>query len=233
MPQVTCITLFKYEGLADKIWAFGMMQFAHSHLQDILGLQFYKLMGSGKGMGFNPLPDWSTYAMLTVWDDMECADIFFAQSELFQKYQIRAIQLSTLYLHNIKSHGVWSGVSPFESQPDVITDTEHILVLTRATIKKRYLAKFWKYVPTSSQPLTNNPDLIYTKGIGEIPIIQMATISIWKDLDSIKRYAYQSQEHLKAVQMTRQYGWYREELFARFVIVKMVGRWTGLDQKSQ
>ncbi|MFQ3269562.1 MAG: hypothetical protein ACI9B2_001372, partial [Flavobacteriales bacterium] len=61
MAQITTISFFNYRGLLNKVWAFAMMQFAHKFLQNISGQSFYKLMGSGKGMGFNPMPDWSTY----------------------------------------------------------------------------------------------------------------------------------------------------------------------------
>ena len=80
MSQITTITLFKYRGFWSKIWAFGMMQFAHSPLKKVDGLQFYKLWGSGKE-NFNPLPDWSVYALLQIWDKEESAQAFFRSEE--------------------------------------------------------------------------------------------------------------------------------------------------------
>ncbi|MEL7222238.1 MAG: DUF3291 domain-containing protein, partial [Bacteroidota bacterium] len=62
--QITTITFFRYHSLKDKCWAFFMMQFAHQHLAKTQGLSFYKLMGSGKGLGFSPWPDWSIYSLL-------------------------------------------------------------------------------------------------------------------------------------------------------------------------
>ena len=70
--------------------------------------------------------------------------------------------------------------------------------------------------------LTNNPDLIYTKGVGEVPFVQMATFSIWKNLEAVKQFAYKSKEHATAVKMTRELKWYKEELFARFVLLKSI-----------
>jgi len=229
MAQVTCLTFFKYKSLSQRIWAFGMMQFAHKHFVSVEGLTFYKLMGSGKGMGFSPLPDWSVYGLLTVWNSEEHADQFIKASQLFDQYRNHADQVWTIYMHNIKSHGLWSGSNPFARANRKPKENENICVITRATIKKRYLPKFWRYVPTSSKPLLNNQDLIFTKGIGEVPIIQMATFSIWKNEEALKRFAYQSKEHHKAIKMTRALGWYREELFARFLIAKTVGHWDAID----
>jgi len=228
MAQITCLTFFKYNSAKEKLWAFGMMQFAHKHFVSAEGLSFYKLMGSGKGMGFNPLPDWSVYTLLTVWESEEQADQFIQNSTLYELYQDHADHIWTLYLNNIKAHGLWSDRNPFQQVAFDSSEDPKICVITRATIKKRYLPKFWKYVPTSSKPLVHNHDLIFTKGIGEVPIIQMATFSIWKNEEALKKFAYQSKEHHKAIQMTRSLGWYREELFARFKIVKTTGEWPGV-----
>jgi len=231
MKQVSCITLIKYEKLSSKIWGFGMMQFAHKHFSGVAGLQFYKLMGSGKGDGFNPWPDWSTYAVLTVWDSEEAADRFIVESELYKKYEDKAHAVFTLYMYNTKAHGLWSGKNPFESVQSDEKTSDLICVITRATIKISKLRTFWKYVPTSSKPLEGNTDLLYTKGIGELPVIQMATFSIWKNEEAVKAFAYKSREHAQAVKMTRDLKWYSEELFSRFRPFKSVGSWDGLELK--
>lgn len=204
-----------------------MMQFAHPHLQKVDGQVFYKLMGSGKGLGFNPFPDWGVYSLLQIWEDESKANQFFDQSKLVQKYQKHTTEIWTLYLRNITASGEWSGGNPFQKHPDLDPDNPKVAVITRATIKLGKLFHFWKYVPTSQQPLSDNEGLLYTKGIGEVPIIQMATFSLWKDLESIKKFAYQSKEHQVAIQKTRKLNWYKEELFARFQPYKSVGMWEG------
>lgn len=205
-----------------------MMQFAHKHLQGIKGLEFYKLMGSGKGNGFNPFPDWGTYSLLTIWKSEEDADSFINNSDLYQKYNSISTDIYTIYMYNLTAHGLWSGQNPFKSIKDQIDAKKDIVcAITRARIKTKYLRKFWSYVPTSSKPIDNNPDLLFTKGIGEIPIVQMATFSIWKNLNALKAFAYKSREHGKAVQMTRELEWYSEELFARFIPFKTIGNYRG------
>ena len=229
MNQVTCITLLRYPSVISKIWAFGMMQFAHRSFSNVEGLEFYKLMGSGKGDGFNPWPDWSTYAILTIWKNEDSANDFIENGKLYKRYHKKADNVCTIYMYNTKSHGLWSGKNPFRVAHNTSTANELICVITRATIKISKLRKFWKYVPKSSEPLQNNKDLIYTKGIGEVPIIQMATFSIWKNEEAVKAFAYKSREHAKAIKMTRDLKWYSEELFSRFKPFKIIGRWEGLD----
>jgi len=231
--QITTITFFRYQGFYPKFWAFQMMQFAHAPLQKVKGLKFYKLMGSGKGMGFNPLPDWSIYSLLQVWENEASANQFFEAHNLAKKYDKHTVEMWTLYMHNITAVGAWSGGNPFEKQEHLVANNELIAVITRATIKISKLPQFWKYVPTSHKPLSNNKGLIYTKGIGEVPILQMATFSLWKDLASVKKFAYESKEHRIAIQKTKALDWYKEELFARFQPYKSLGKWGGKNPLPQ
>lgn len=226
--QITTITFLKYATFIHKVWAFGMMQFAKKDLQEVNGLSFYRLMGSGKGRGFNPFPDWSVYCLLQVWETEEDAIAFFSTSNLYKQYDKHTHELCTLYMKNISAGGTWVGKNPFEKAVDLNIDLP-IAIITRATIKWNWLLKFWKYVPTSEEGLDGNEGLIYTKGVGEVPIIQMATFSLWKDFESVKQFAYKSKQHKEAIKKTRNYEWYSEELFSRFQPYKSVGTWEGKD----
>lgn len=225
--NITTLTFLKYSSLKNKIWGFGMMQFAHAHLQRQQGIKFYKLMGSGKGFGFNPLPDWSTYALLVVWENESYANDFFNQAELFKKYKNHTKETWTLFLKNIIARGEWSKQNPFEKSNHLDAQNKFLCIITRATIKWSQLIPFWKYVPTSEKPLLQNDGLIFTKGIGEVPIIQMATFSIWKNKEALQNFAYQSKEHRKAIEKTKSLNWYSEELFARFQPYRSMGTWGG------
>ncbi len=228
MGQITTITFFRFSNYSDKIWAFTMMQFAHKDLQQVSGQSFYKLMGSGKGNGFNPWPDWSVYSLLQVWEREEDAKRFFAQSTLMHKYHVHATEACTVYLKNIAVKGRWSGSIPFQPSNKLDRTNDCIAVITRAAIKWGKLWRFWKYVPKSQKPLKSNPGLIYAKGIGEVPVVQMATFSLWQNEVALKAFAYQSEEHQEAIQKTRTFDWYKEELFARFQPYLSVGTWDGM-----
>lgn len=226
--QITTISFLKYDSLPNKVWGFGMMQFAHSSLQNVKGLSFYRLMGSGKDRGFNPFPDWSVYCLLQVWDSEEAAEHFFSSSILIKKYKSHTREIFTLFMKNISAGGTWVGKNPFEKGADLNPELP-IAVITRATIKTNYLLKFWKYVPTSEEGLYGNEGLIFTKGVGEVPIVQMATFSLWKNFEAVKQFAYKSKQHQEAIKKTRKYEWYAEELFSRFQPYKSVGTWEGKD----
>ena len=224
--QITSISFFRFSSLKNQFWALKMMQLAHKDLGKVKGQQFYRLLGSGKGKGFNPFPDWSVYAMLQVWDNEAAADAYFNHSEVWKSYKDRSSEQCAIYMKNLSAAGAWMGGNPFEvgTKPD---ENQAIAVITRATIKWKYLRKFWSYVPHSQKALEGNNGLIYTKGVGEWPLVQMATFSLWKDLESVKQFAYKNHHHREAIRKTRQYDWYKEELFARFHPYKMRGTWQG------
>ena len=72
--------------------------------------------------------------------------------------------------------------------------------------------------------------MIYTKGIGEVPVVQMATFSLWKNFNAVKEYAYKSKQHKEAIRKTRKNNWYKEELFSRFHPYKSLGTWNDNNQ---
>jgi hypothetical protein len=205
-----------------------MMQFAHAPLKKVKGLEFYKLLGSGK-KNFDPLPDWGVYGLLQVWDNEASAKDFFAEAKLYKRYVNHSAQQLTFYLKSIKAHGQWSKQNPFESSDLLDENNEMIAVITRATIKLRMLKKFWDYVPISQKDLVDNPSLLFTAGVGERPVTQMATFSLWEDARALKKFAYRSQNHRHAVQQTQALQWYKEEMFTRFQPFKITGQWSGFE----
>ena len=48
----------------------------------------------------------------------------------------------------------------------------------------------------------------------------------------MQTYAYQGQFHSQVVRKTRELGWYKEELFARFHPFKMEGKWAGKEMSD-
>lgn len=225
--QITTLTFCKYNSIRSKIWAFWMMQFSHRYLKKVKGMSFYKLMGSGQGLGFNLSPDWSVYCLLQVWENEDVAAHFLSDSILINKYDLYADERGTIFMKNLTSHGVWSGKQPFLKNGLTDESNHHVAIITRATIKTSQLIKFWKYVPTAQKPISKAKGLLYTKGIGEVPVKQMATFSVWDNIENMKQFAYNSEEHQTAIKMTREFNWYAEELFARFQPYKMIGTWEG------
>ena len=203
MRSVT-VTVLRYKPLA-RFRAFANMGRVLMQPLRAPGLQFSKLMGSGIDFGLRP--DFSTYVHLGVWEDDQAARSF-SESDLFDHLQYGTEQTGTLYLQPQRAHGLWDGQNP------------PVAVLTRATIRPRALPDFWRHVPQARQRLTDHAEsLLFGIGVGEVPLIQQCTVSVWRNPAAVDQYAYRQSGHKEVVRLTRERKWYSEELFARFTVL--------------
>jgi hypothetical protein len=225
------MTLFGYR-IAERFWAFAQMALAPRKLNRIDGLRFWKLLGSGHGSGFSLRPNFSRYGLLAVWESIEAADYFFANSELIQSYRQHAEEIWTARLLPIQAHGSWSGTNPFLPVTPTALTNGPIAVLTRATIRWSRLSAFWSAVPSTSRALDGANGLLASIGVGEAPFFRQATFSLWRSETEMKAFAYATPGHREAMRRTRDEGWYAEELFARFVPIASEGTWGGRDPLS-
>ena len=226
MSQITTCTFFKLEGFSNKFWALSQMQLGHAHLKNIEGLVFYKLLGSGAENGFSSKPNFGTYALLCVWDSEHLATKFFENNSFFKKYSSKSYESFTVFATSAEAHGKWDGKQPFISTATLAIG-KPVMVLTRARIRFSKLWSFWRKVGNVSKSLEDYNGLALSIGVGEWPLIQQATVSIWKTQAEMIDYAYKNEKHKEVVRLTRKLNWYKEELFARFIPYKFLGEWNG------
>ena len=221
MPAVTTLTLFTFK--RNKFWAFKQMGIAAGKLKSVEGLQFFKFLGTGGGSGFSLTPDFSTYAFLGVWNDRSQYNDCMNEHPVFLQYKEKASSQRELVLSPVNSHGKWSGKNPFkiqENQKSRFEDSNlKAVVITRATLRWNRLLSFWKAVPAASRAINNAQGVSYFKGIGELPFIQQATVSIWESFEAVNTFAYKGKEHATIVKETKQKKWYKEDLFSRFFLI--------------
>ena len=205
------------------LYALSQMQLGHRALSKVDGMVKYKLMGSGAGNGFSIWPDWNVYCLLIIWENEEAANRFFDQNPFWKKYTKKSKNHFTLYISPVKTVGLWDGENPFQSRL-VASKKEQIVVLTRATIKKKFIPYFWSKVPKASKEVPNMPGHIFSKGVGELPLFLQATVSVWDSKDAMMDYAYRHSDHLEMIKMTKEKGWYSEEMFTEFNLIKTEGK---------
>jgi hypothetical protein len=214
VSQTTVFSLFQYQGIKPKWHALGRMGRPPLRKQSFQGLTFWKPFGTGSGNGFSIRPDFSTFGLLTVFDSEQNAEKFLT-TKTIKEYEAPSVKYSHVLMHSIKAHGQWSKQEPFTSSV-TYNDNKPIAVITRATIKPKLAYKFWRHVPSVSKSMDGHKGLIYSKGIGEWPILMQATFSLWETGDAMMAYAYKNKKHAEMVKKTRELGWYSEELFSRF-----------------
>ncbi len=212
---VTIVRYPKYMGY------FGILSMALFHLPLMFNrkLSFYKLLGCGKNGTFDIHPDWRQWAILTISNEQ-----LAVSNSGFISWYIRFFKCKTqtLVLKPISSHGTWDNRKVFGEMPHLANEIDgKIAVLTRATIRLTKLQSFWKNVPDVSSQMKDARGLIASFGIGEIPFIKQATLSIWNDIESMKTFAYKMKAHQTVIQKTRKENWYSEEMFTRFEVISM------------
>ncbi len=222
MQQVVTVHFFRFRTSAQKWWALRMMQTAHTNLQDTPGLAFYRLMGTGSGGGgFDWRPDLETYALLGVWTQMADAHAFVAAHPTYRAFHDRADEHLHFWLSPFRSHGAWSGHQPFRCQ--TADETLPLAVLTRASIRWQKLPSFWRHVPRVSHRIFDGGGPLFSKGVGEWPLIQQATFSLWPDTEAMKQHIHRNPAHREVMRLAREKRWYREEMFTRFRLLHLEG----------
>lgn len=200
----------------------------HAVLRRVPGVRFYRLLGTGRGADLTLGGDLGRWARFVVWSDAAALARFEA-SPWRRAELARAEESCTLVLRPLRWNGRWGGRDPLAVFAPVEGHAGPLAVLTRGTIRPSRLRAFWGAVPSSQGGLHENPGLLASVGVGEVPLLFQGTFSLWRDAASVKAFAYRQPGHVEAIRRTHREGWYSEELFARFAVLGSSGTWDGRD----
>jgi hypothetical protein len=196
-------------------FAFLQMAVGRRTARIIPGVSFAKLMGTGTGKTFTPSDaDLKQWAILFVSDNLETVD----SSKFIEGWKRRSLSVNKYLLNPISSHGEWSKRQPFEVSAPIKNDGP-IVAITRARLKWSQAIRFWRSIPPVVSDLHNSPGLIFSIGIGEAPIGLQGTFSVWQSGAALRDFAYKNAPHRAAIEDTKRFDWYSEELFARFELI--------------
>lgn len=228
LKQTVILSFLQYPP-ESRLWAMKQMAMVPRMLKGVAGPTFFKMLGSGGGRGYSSRPDFTTYALLTVWERAEDASGFENGSPVMGHLRAPAKEIYSIFMHPVTSRGRWSGQEPFRpAAPD--PGNPLIAALTRATLKPHFYLAFWKRVGAVSRSQEDYPGQVFSKGIGERPWVMQATFSVWKSLDEMLAFAYgPGAAHREAVAVTRRLNGFREEMFARLQPFDTRGTWKGTD----
>jgi hypothetical protein len=212
--MITVVYLFQVKRSAIP-FAFLQMAIGRRKARAIPGVRFAKLMGTGTGKTFTPSDaDLKQWAVLFVVDDFSALD----RTPFIESWRTRSTESSRFLMKPISSHGQWSKCEPFE-----ISKTPReggpVIAITRARLKWSQAIRFWRSIPPVVADLHKAPGLKFSIGIGEAPIGLQGTFSIWESDAALRDFAYKNAPHRVAIENTKKFNWYSEELFARFDLV--------------
>lgn len=224
MQSVT-LSLFRFGTFRARAWALFQMGPARFTLRAIRDIGTVKLCGSGLGEGFTPIPDTSVYAILATWPDHDAARRGMFGTRIFRRYAAMADERMTIFLTPTAARGQWDGATPFT--PQKVADAGPVAALTRATVRMRTARRFWRHEPAISRAIGSDPNVLFKIGVGELPLVRQATFSIWPDTASMASFARANGPHATAIRAVRDEGLFKEELYARFRVDAIEGRWAG------
>jgi spheroidene monooxygenase len=224
--QTAVLSLYRFDSRLARLWVLVQMGAARLPLMRMPGLRFWKLCGSGTGEGFTPRPNTAVWAILTVWDDAAAAERGLAARAPFGRWRDHATEACALWLEPRSVRGQWSGRRPFAAETGPAPDDGPVAALTRATLRPARALRFWGRVPDISARIGTDPSVLFKIGLGEVPMIHQITFSVWPDTASMAAFA-RTGAHAEAIRAVRDEGWFSEELYARFRVIRSTGTWGG------
>ncbi len=227
--QTVSLSLFRFDGIAARLWVLGQMAAARLAFARMPEVVFWKLCGSGTGEGFTPKPNWGVWAILAAWPDAETAKSRTSGAPVYRRWRNMARESWTVYLDPISVRGQWSAKTPFEAQSPQPQNGLPLAVLTRASLRPAKMLQFWNRVPGISSVIGADPNVLFKIGIGELPLLHQVTFSIWPDAASMATFARGDGPHGCAIKAVRDGDWFAEELYARFAVTGSSGQWGGRD----
>ena len=196
-------------------FAFLQMAIGRRKARAIPGVSFAKLMGTGTGKTFTPSDaDLKQWAILFVVDDFNALD----RTPYIESWRRSSTDISRFLMKPVSSHGQWSKREPFEISSDP-REGGPVIAITRARLKWSQAIRFWRSIPPVVADLHQAPGLKFSIGIGEAPLGLQGTFSIWDSDAALRDFAYKNAPHRVAIENTKKFNWYSEELFARFDLV--------------
>lgn len=191
------------------------------------GLRWWRLLGTGDGDRLSLSADLRRWALLAFWDAPAALDAFLDGSEISRRWDDLGAERYDLRMATIRAQGTW-GRATFDVRGAAqLPAGAPVAILTRAAIRPRKLATFWRAVPNPAIDATAHPSLLAAVGIGDIPLLRQATFSLWDSLDGARDYAYRRAAHRDVIDRRRAEDWYSSELFARFLPLAATGTWAG------
>ncbi len=188
------------------------------------GLKFMKTLGSGKEGGFGLTPSLSHQGMFCVFDSEGEANDFINHSALIKRYRERSEELFIATLKPASARGSWDGMTLLEG--DSLPANAMLATLTRASIRPRAAAQFWRYAPAAQDSLADAPGCLLAAGLGEAPVLRQATFSLWQSTAAMDAYA-RTGAHRDAISAAWKHQFFSESMFVRFQPLSLQGQWKG------
>lgn len=183
-----------------------------------------KTLGSGKDGVFGLAPSLSHQGMFCVFETEAEANDFVDHSALIARYRERSEELFIATLRPASARGSWDGMRLAEGAS--LPANAMLATLTRASIRPRAAAQFWRHAPAAQDSLCDAPGCLLAAGLGEAPVLRQATFSLWQSTAAMDAYA-RTGAHRDAISAAWKHQFFSESMFVRFQPLSLQGQWKG------
>jgi hypothetical protein len=194
-------------------------------LRSVHGLRFARLVGTGRGLTVRSV-DLRRWALVASWSRAEDAAAF-EHSPVVRRWRALSDEAFRAELRPVSSTGRWGGTEPF-GDPERSPCPGSVAALTRSHLRPRRLVRFWRAAPPVARELAEAPGMRFAMGFGELPVLLAGTFSLWSDEASLRAFAYGPTRHRDVVARTPAEGWFGEQLFTRFAVLRTEGTLDGV-----
>jgi len=205
-------------------WGISRLVLGKYPFKNTPGLQFVKVLGSGKNGGFDLKPSFSKQGLFCIFDTLERAQQFLENSSILKAYQDHSSEYFSVILQAYSSKGCWSKNTIEVTKEAPLSGP--IAGITRASIKFSKAPSFWSKAPPAQASLEQAPGCLLAAGLGEAPYLRQATFTMWESAGAMDQYA-RSGAHLEAIQTAYQGQFFSESMFTRFIPINPQGVWRG------
>lgn len=184
-------------------------------LRRVEGLEFAKVLGTGRGGDTGPSADLRRQAYVLVWRDADAVRRFLASHLIARRWRRLTVE-HDLALRLVSGHGRWSGQEVLDRLPAAPAEGE-VVVVTRARIRVTRWSAFRRASVGTAEAMAGAPGLRWALGIGELPVGLLGTVSCWASAEALDAFLASEGTHASVVPHAA--DWFAESLFARFAPV--------------
>lgn len=200
----------------------GRMLTDRRRLRHVDGLEFARVLGTGRGERTGPSADLLRQAYFLVWRDAAAAQRFLDEHPLARRWETGTVE-RRLVLRLVSGRGTWSGRAVLEGMSAVPADGE-VVAVTRARIRP---GSWWAFRRASREvSFAGAPGLRWTLGVGELPVGLLGTVSCWRSESDLDDAVRAHARHAAAASHAP--DWFADSLFARFTPIDLSGGRGGL-----
>lgn len=163
----------------------GTLRRCRSSTNDVEGLLHADCaVAAPLGPSVLPAPTIRRVVMVATWAGDDAFDRFTSSAPLATRFETGW----RVRLQPIRASGVWPGMPTDLPRSRDVGDDGRAVVLTLGRLRLSRAAAFFRASALAEAQILRSPGLLWATGMGLPPFV--GTCSLWKDAESLSRYAY-------------------------------------------